>query len=119
MAMLGWNIADVEAAVKQVAVGRCFNRLSWRRSSQGERKYVVNAAGLVQGITLVTFAAAKSLVGRHLPVHAEVRRAPEDRRRGGLDVHRIDQPTEQMIRSVLAYAENRLRMDPVRWTREP
>jgi aromatic-L-amino-acid/L-tryptophan decarboxylase len=28
-------------------------------------------------------------------------------------VHRIDQTTEQMIRSVLAYAENRLRMDPV------
>jgi aromatic-L-amino-acid decarboxylase len=28
-------------------------------------------------------------------------------------VHRIDQATEQMIRSVLAYAENRLRMDPV------
>ena len=28
-------------------------------------------------------------------------------------MHRIDQPTEQMIRSVLAYAENRLRMDPV------
>jgi aromatic-L-amino-acid/L-tryptophan decarboxylase len=46
-------------------------------------------------------------------VHAEVRRAPEDRRRGGLDVHRIDQATEQMIRGVLAYAENRLRMDPV------
>jgi aromatic-L-amino-acid decarboxylase len=28
-------------------------------------------------------------------------------------VHRIDQTTEQMIRSVLAHAENRLRMDPV------
>ena len=28
-------------------------------------------------------------------------------------MHRIDQTTEQMIRSVLAYAENRLRMDPV------
>ena len=28
-------------------------------------------------------------------------------------MHRIDQTTEQMIRGVLAYAENRLRMDPV------
>src|SRR5664279_309478 len=33
--------------------------------------------------------------------------------RGGLDVHEIDQTTEQMVRSVLAYAENRLRMEPV------
>ena len=28
-------------------------------------------------------------------------------------MHEIDQTTEQMVRSVLAYAENRLRMDPV------
>lgn len=28
-------------------------------------------------------------------------------------MHRVDQGTEQMVRSVLAYAENRLRMDPV------
>jgi len=28
-------------------------------------------------------------------------------------MHRVDQTTEQMVRSVLAYAENRLRMDPV------
>jgi aromatic-L-amino-acid/L-tryptophan decarboxylase len=28
-------------------------------------------------------------------------------------VHKVDQTTEQMVRSVLAYAENRLRMDPV------
>jgi glutamate/tyrosine decarboxylase-like PLP-dependent enzyme len=28
-------------------------------------------------------------------------------------VHQVDQNTEQMVRSVLAYAENRLRMDPV------
>ena len=28
-------------------------------------------------------------------------------------MHDIDQTTEQMVRSVLAYAENRLRMDPV------
>jgi aromatic-L-amino-acid/L-tryptophan decarboxylase len=28
-------------------------------------------------------------------------------------VHRVDETTEQMVRSVLAYAENRLRMDPV------
>jgi aromatic-L-amino-acid/L-tryptophan decarboxylase len=28
-------------------------------------------------------------------------------------VHEVDQTTEQMVRSVLAYAENRLRMDPV------
>jgi aromatic-L-amino-acid decarboxylase len=28
-------------------------------------------------------------------------------------VHDVDQATEQMVRSVLAYAENRLRMDPV------
>ncbi|MGL5809140.1 MAG: pyridoxal phosphate-dependent decarboxylase family protein, partial [Nocardioides sp.] len=30
-----------------------------------------------------------------------------------MGMHRVDQVTEQMIRSVLAYAENRLRMDPV------
>ena len=30
-----------------------------------------------------------------------------------MGMHRVDQTTEQMIRSVLAYAENRLRMDPV------
>ena len=28
-------------------------------------------------------------------------------------MHDVDQTTEQMVRSVLAYAENRLRMDPV------
>ena len=28
-------------------------------------------------------------------------------------MHDIDQTTEQMVRSVLAYAENRLRMNPV------
>jgi len=28
-------------------------------------------------------------------------------------MHQVDQTTEQMVRSVLAYAENRLRMDPV------
>ena len=28
-------------------------------------------------------------------------------------MHEIDQTTEQMVRSVLAYAENRLRMNPV------
>jgi hypothetical protein len=28
-------------------------------------------------------------------------------------MHHVDQTTEQMVRSVLAYAENRLRMDPV------
>src|SRR5512141_2479525 len=28
-------------------------------------------------------------------------------------VHEVDQTTDQMVRSVLAYAENRLRMDPV------
>src|SRR6187397_2516112 len=28
-------------------------------------------------------------------------------------MHEVDQTTEQMVRSVLAYAENRLRMDPV------
>src|ERR1022692_1657531 len=28
-------------------------------------------------------------------------------------MHRVDAVTEQMIRSVLAYAENRLRLDPV------
>lgn len=28
-------------------------------------------------------------------------------------MHRVDETTEQMVRSVLAYAENRLRMDPV------
>ncbi len=28
-------------------------------------------------------------------------------------MHTVDQTTEQMVRSVLAYAENRLRMDPV------
>ena len=33
-------------------------------------------------------------------------------RRGRL-MHSVDQTTEQMVRSVLAYAENRLRMDPV------
>ena len=31
----------------------------------------------------------------------------------GAEMHRVDQTTEQMVRSVLAYAENRLRMDPV------
>ncbi len=30
-----------------------------------------------------------------------------------MGMHRVDQTTEQMIRGVLAYAENRLRMDPV------
>lgn len=30
-----------------------------------------------------------------------------------MGMHRVDQGTEQMIRSVLAYAENRLRMNPV------
>ena len=30
-----------------------------------------------------------------------------------LVMHEVDQTTEQMVRSVLAYAENRLRMDPV------
>ena len=28
-------------------------------------------------------------------------------------MHEVDQNTEQMVRSVLAYAENRLRMNPV------
>ena len=28
-------------------------------------------------------------------------------------MHQVDQTTEQMVRSVLAFAENRLRMDPV------
>ena len=28
-------------------------------------------------------------------------------------MHSVDRTTEQMIRSVLAYAENRLRLDPV------
>ena len=28
-------------------------------------------------------------------------------------MHEVDQTTEQMVRSVLAYAENRLRMNPV------
>ena len=28
-------------------------------------------------------------------------------------MHDVDQTTEQMVRSVLAYAENRLRMNPV------
>ena len=37
-------------------------------------------------------------------------------------MHSVDATTEQMIRSVLAYAENRLRLDPVpldqgSWTR--
>ena len=31
-------------------------------------------------------------------------------------MHSVDPTTEQMIRSVLAYAENRLRLDPVPWT---
>ena len=31
----------------------------------------------------------------------------------GLTMHEVDQTTEQMVRSVLAYAENRLRMNPV------
>ena len=31
-------------------------------------------------------------------------------------MHEVDQTTEQMVRSVLAYAENRLRMDPCRST---
>src|SRR6478735_8272985 len=30
-----------------------------------------------------------------------------------IPMHDVDQTTEQMVRSVLAYAENRLRMDPV------
>lgn len=34
-------------------------------------------------------------------------------RPAGRAMHRVDQTTEQMVRSVLAYAENRLRMDPV------
>ena len=34
-------------------------------------------------------------------------------------MHQVDQTTEQMVRSVLAYAENRLRMDPSHSTREP
>ena len=37
-------------------------------------------------------------------------------------MHSVDQTTDQMVRSVLAYAENRLRMDPVpldRGTRSP
>ena len=28
-------------------------------------------------------------------------------------MHQVDQTTDQMVRSVLAHAENRLRMDPV------
>lgn len=28
-------------------------------------------------------------------------------------MHEVDETTEQMVRSVLAYAENRLRMNPV------
>ena len=28
-------------------------------------------------------------------------------------MHEVDQTTDMMVRSVLAYAENRLRMDPV------
>ena len=36
-----------------------------------------------------------------------------DRQRGDIAVHDVDQTTEQMVRSVLAYAENRLRMNPV------
>jgi aromatic-L-amino-acid decarboxylase len=37
-------------------------------------------------------------------------------------MHSVDSTTEQMIRSVLAYAENRLRLDPVpldRGSRDP
>jgi len=37
-------------------------------------------------------------------------------------MHTVDATTEQMIRSVLAYAENRLRLDPVpldRGSRDP
>ena len=36
-----------------------------------------------------------------------------DQDRGEVAVHEVDQNTEQMVRTVLAYAENRLRMDPV------
>ncbi|MDR7363509.1 glutamate/tyrosine decarboxylase-like PLP-dependent enzyme [Marmoricola bigeumensis] len=42
----------------------------------------------------------------------ERRRKPHERV-AGRAMHRVDQTTEQMVRSVLAYAENRLRMDPV------
>jgi aromatic-L-amino-acid decarboxylase len=38
---------------------------------------------------------------------------PSGRRRYVPSMHSVDRTTEQMIRSVLAYAENRLRLDPV------
>ena len=48
---------------------------------------------------------------RHSPVPVFV--VPRRQGGGRWRMHEIDQTTEQMVRSVLAYAENRLRMDPV------
>ena len=46
------------------------------------------------------------------PAGQQPPRKPHERV-AGRAMHRVDQTTEQMVRSVLAYAENRLRMDPV------
>jgi aromatic-L-amino-acid/L-tryptophan decarboxylase len=45
-------------------------------------------------------------------IHASNMHGVSDRHRVS-DMHSVDATTEQMIRSVLAYAENRLRLDPV------
>ncbi len=48
-----------------------------------------------------------------LPEGSDATPRPLTERAPGRSMHRVDQVTEEMVRSVLAYAENRLRMDPV------
>ena len=63
-----------------------------------------------------TYGIKHSHLGRHEHVGL-IHDEPEQRQprsgKGLSDMHQVDQTTEQMVRSVLAYAENRLRMDPV------
>ena len=63
-----------------------------------------------------TYGLKHSHLGRHEHVGLlddPSRTARRDPGKGPNPMHEVDQTTEQMVRSVLAYAENRLRMDPV------
>ena len=67
-----------------------------------------------------TYGLKHSHLGRD--EHVGLTRTTKNPKKGSSPMHEVDQTTEQMVRSVLAYAENRLRMDPVpldKGTRSP
>ena len=70
---------------------------------------VVGSSG-IGPVAQVFLGSRATKILRHSPVPVVV--VPRAVRRSWR-MHEIDQTTEQMVRSVLAYAENRLRMDPV------